>query len=279
MDTAHPAPVPRSVGATLAVQVTEPAELVLSLAVASTRALASERLEVTVDGVPLTVEEVPAAVGTRLHRVGSAPPGRLEVVYRATTDERAAPETPSPDEVAPLERVESTRPSRYCDSDRLAVLATTHFGHLADAELVEGVRSWVLTHVLYAPGSSEPVDGALETYLGRRGVCRDTAHLVITFLRSLGVPARLVSVYAPGLAPMDFHAVVEACVQGRWVVVDATGLAPRGSMLRVATGRDAADTAFLTVLSGRADFLDLTVSAATEGPLPADDGRTPIRLP
>ncbi len=279
MDTAHPAPVPRSVGATLALQVTEPAELVLSVAVASTLALASEELDVTVDGVPVAVDEVRAGVGTRLHRVATAPVGRLEVAYRARTDEDAPPTDRSPDAVSPLERVELTRPSRYCDSDRLAVLATTHFGHLADADLVEGVRSWVLGNVLYAPGSSGPVDGALETYLGRRGVCRDTAHLVITFLRSLGVPARLVSVYAPGLTPMDFHAVVEACVRGRWVVVDATGLAPRGSLVRVATGRDAADTAFLTVLSGRADFLGLTVTAATEGPLPADDGRSPVRLP
>ncbi len=279
MDTAHPTPVPRSVGATLALQVTEPAELVLSVAVASTLALASEELEVSVDGVRVGVEEVRAGVGTRLHRVATAPAGRLEVAYRATTDEDAPPTDRSPDAVSPLERVELTRPSRYCDSDRLAVLATTHFGHLADADLVEGVRSWVLGHVLYAPGSSGHVDGALETYLGRRGVCRDTAHLVITFLRSLGVPARLVSVYAPGLTPMDFHAVVEACVGGRWVVVDATGLAPRGAMVRVATGRDAADTAFLTVLSGRADFLDLTVTAATEGPLPTDDGRSPVRLP
>ena len=44
---------------------------------------------------------------------------------------------------------------------------------------------------------------------------------------------------------MDFHAVAEAFVDGQWRVVDATLLAPRQSLVRIATGRDAADTAFL----------------------------------
>jgi hypothetical protein len=44
---------------------------------------------------------------------------------------------------------------------------------------------------------------------------------------------------------MDFHAVAEAFVDGHWRVVDATYLAPRQSLVRIATGRDAADTAFL----------------------------------
>ena len=60
------------------------------------------------------------------------------------------------------------------------------------------------------------------------------------------MPARLAAVYAPGPRPMEFHAVAEALVDGQWWVVDATQLAPRQSLLRVATGRDAADTAFLT---------------------------------
>ena len=85
-------------------------------------------------------------------------------------------------------------------------------------------------------------------------MCRDFAHLVIALLRARNVPARLVAVYAPGLQPMDFHAVVEAAIDGEWRVVDATTLAPRQSLVRIATGRDASDTAFLTVQSGRADL-------------------------
>ena len=101
------------------------------------------------------------------------------------------------------------------------------------------------TRLNYVPGSSDPIDGAADTLLAGAGVCRDYAHLVVALLRAVFVPARLVSVYAPGLYPMDFHAVAEAFVDGQWRVVDATLLAPRQSLVRIATGRDAADTAFL----------------------------------
>jgi transglutaminase-like putative cysteine protease len=80
----------------------------------------------------------------------------------------------------------------------------------------------------------------------------------------------MVAVYAPGLTPMDFHAVAEAWIDGAWRVVDATTLAPRSSLVRISTGRDAADTAFLTVVSGRADLVDLEVTA-TADVLPDDD--------
>ena len=83
-----------------------------------------------------------------------------------------------------------------------------------------------------------------------QGVCRDYAHLVVTMCRALGMPARYVSVYAPGLSPMDAHAVVEIAVDGVWRVFDATRLAPRASMVRIGTGRDAADIAILTALGG-----------------------------
>ncbi|MGK2853526.1 MAG: transglutaminase, partial [Microbacteriaceae bacterium] len=84
------------------------------------------------------------------------------------------------------------------------------------------------------------------------------------------VPARLVSVYAPGLYPMDFHAVAEAFVEGQWRVVDATLLAPRDSLVRIATGRDASDTAFLDNHNGGINLSLLNVSAITDGMLPSD---------
>jgi transglutaminase-like putative cysteine protease len=74
------------------------------------------------------------------------------------------------------------------------------------------VAAWVGTRLAYVVGSSAPTDGAVETMLARRGVCRDFAHLTVALLRALDVPARLVSAYAPGLSPMDFHAVAEGLV-------------------------------------------------------------------
>jgi transglutaminase-like putative cysteine protease len=137
-----------------------------------------------------------------------------------------------------------------------------------------GVSSWVGSRLGYVAGSSRSTDGAVSTLLAGEGVCRDFAHLTIALLRAMDMPARVVSVYAPGLAPMDFHAVTEAYVQGAWQVVDATLLAPRSSMIRIATGRDCADTAFLSTYGGTVELLDSQVTATVDGQLPGDDPRT-----
>lgn len=77
---------------------------------------------------------------------------------------------------------------------------------------------------------------------------------------------------------MDFHAVVEAYVDDRWNVVDATCLAPRQAMVRIATGRDAADTAMLATTGGIINPTDMDVTAYTDGVLPTDDFTTPTML-
>ncbi|WP_183095486.1 transglutaminase-like domain-containing protein, partial [Nocardioides stalactiti] len=183
-----------------------------------------------------------------------------------------------PPEVTAYDRIEALRPSRYCGSDVLGEVAAGLFAGLTGADLVRAGTQWALDHITYAPGSTGPSDGALDVYLRRRGVCRDSAHLLVAFFRALNLPARLVSCYAPGLTPMDFHAVVEVFVEGGWHVADGTGLAPRPSLVRIATGRDAADTAFLTVQGGRADLRELTVEAWAEDALPEDDGMRLVQL-
>ena len=103
-------------------------------------------------------------------------------------------------------------------------------------------------------------------------MCRDFAHLVIALARGCGLPARLASAYAPGLTPMDFHAVAEVAVDGIWQVVDATRMAPRQSLVRIATGRDAADTAFLTCHRGKIRFGTVRVTCYADDGLPVDTG-------
>jgi transglutaminase-like putative cysteine protease len=92
------------------------------------------------------------------------------------------------------------------------------------------------------------------------------------------IPARLVAVYAPGLAPMDFHAVAEAYVDNAWYVVDGTLLAPRQSLVRIATGRDAADTSFLSNYGGAITLDAMTVNATVVGDLPAEDVTALVQL-
>ena len=72
----------------------------------------------------------------------------------------------------------------------------------------------------------------------------------------------------PGLYPMDFYAVAEAFVEGQWRVVDATLLAPRQTLVRIATGRDAADTAFLDNHKGAITLNAIAVTAVVDGNLP-----------
>lgn len=263
----------RTVTADITATVSEPAHLVWAISVARHPGLGAETLEVRVGDEPVEVREVAAAHGGRLHVVPEAPAGDLTLSYRAEVDGRS-----EPDEADEADLIAYRNPSRYADSDRLAHVAGAHFRGLRGTELVTAVRDWVSTNLAYKSGSSRVTDSAVDTYLARAGVCRDFAHLVVTFLRARGLPARLAAVYAPGLAPMDFHAVVEVHVDGAWQVVDATGLAPRASMLRIATGRDAAETAFLNVLGGRVDLGRMTVTAVADPELPAEDPVEPVSL-
>jgi transglutaminase-like putative cysteine protease len=173
------------------------------------------------------------------------PAGELDVRYEAEVEGRALPST-----VEDRDLVEDVRPSRYVQSDLLPGILldadeVAALGALGAVERVAAARTMVGDLLEYSPGSSAATDGLPEVLATGRGVCRDFAHLLAGLLRATDLPARIVSVYAPELVPMDFHAVVEVAIEGRWWVVDATGLAPRSSMLRIATGRDAADTAFL----------------------------------
>lgn len=256
----------RHVGAHLVLDVHDPIRAFLQVAISGASAdQLDETLEITSEGEPIGATELLTPEG-RVH-VLSPTKGRVEVSYQATL-RGTAPHVP----VTETESITFLRPSRYAESDRLAPTALAEFaGITGEVELLSAVSSWVGSRLDYVPGSSGPTDGAVDTLLLRRGVCRDYAHLVVALLRALDVPARLAAVYAPGLEPMDFHAVAEAAVDGSWRVVDATLLAPRSSLVRVATGRDAADTAFLSIYGGAADLIASEVTAVVEGTLPSDD--------
>jgi len=272
-DAAAPPTTTVSAFLDLSADAATPASLLLAVARRDGVDVLTESLEVSGPDGPVQVEELDAGDGTRLHQL-LLPRGRSTVRYAATV--RSAPG--SGPVLSDAQRWECTRPSRYAPSDRLASFAAAEFGAVARAELPTAVASWVNEHIAYVSGSSSPTDTAVETVLGRQGVCRDFAHLTTTFLRAMDVPARLCAVYAPGLAPMDFHAVVEAAPAQHWEVVDATRLAPRQGLVRIATGRDAADTAFLTT-AGPVTLTSMDVLAVVDGDLPVDDLAAGVPLP
>lgn len=253
------------------IEVSGLSEMVFSMAVARESTLTDEVISFELDGQPVQYTELVDRHGSRLQKF-AAGPGHLAVRYTAVVAGEA--EAPPSDE---LDLITYLRPSRYCESDSLLPTARSEFHGLIGHELLTAVTLWVWERLAYVPGSSLVTDGAARTLMARRGVCRDYAHLVIALLRALDVPARMVSVYAPGLSPMDFHAVAEAYVDGQWWIVDATRLAPRQSMVRIATGRDAADIAFLTNHWADLTLTTLEVMAIVDE-LPADDGEQLLQL-
>ena len=264
----------RTVAATLEVTVESAARLAVQVAVAEPAALsAQENIHITLDGRPAAWSEVEAPHGGRVWVI-DAPAGRLRIDYGAVvTGQVPVLAGGVADQLLYL------RPSRYCEADRLVGFASRLFRDITPSgELLAAVSSWVGTQLVYLSGSSGPTDGAVDTLLAARGVCRDFAHLAVALLRAMEIPARLVAVYAPGLQPMDFHAVAEAYLDGGWYVVDSTLLAPRASLVRLATGRDAADTAFLSSVGGAVTLDELSVTATVDGDLPTDDVTTLVQL-
>ncbi|WP_292991311.1 transglutaminase family protein [Mycobacterium sp.] len=256
----------REVGAQIDVEVTAPTTLEFQVAVARLPGLdVREQLVITFNGKQLQPREIIGPHDTRIHAIDVSE-GTVRLSYQATVSGEAAPIP-----VRDIDVITYLRPSRYAEADKFYGFAATEFGQYTDsATLLEKVAAWVGARLDYVPGSSDPIDGAADTLLAGAGVCRDYAHLVVALLRAVNVPARLVAVYAPGCDPMDFHAVAEALVEGEWRVVDATCLAPRQSMVRIATGRDAADTAFLDNHSGSINLSNMMVTAYVDGELPID---------
>lgn len=188
--------------------------------------------------------------------------GDLEIRYDATVevnprDSRLGEGHVSPVRGLPGEALRYLRPSRYCPSDRFESFVAREFGALHSGEQVKAVLAWISAHVDYRAGVSNVESTALDTFVDRAGVCRDFTHLAISLCRAAGVPARAVSAYAWGLEPPDMHAVVEVFLGGRWQLVDPTGLAPVDGLVRVATGLDAADIAFMTIF-GRGEHVSQT---------------------
>jgi transglutaminase-like putative cysteine protease len=270
----------RVVTCDLAFTVAVPVDVVLQIVASrSSGETVDERLDVIAGGSPSRVTEIQGPNGARLHLL-HADQGRLTVAYRAQI--AAYPAKPGSNRASPtdvFERQMYLRPSRYCPSDHLFGFAMSEFGTGPESGVrVARVAEWISRRIGYVPGSSTVHDSAEDTLLRGMGTCRDFAHLGIALCRAVGIPARFVSVYAPGLLPMDFHAVFETFENGRWCVHDATRLAPRTSLIRIATGRDAADTAFADITTGIADLDAVEVSATVGSSLPTDDHLTTVEL-
>jgi len=205
-----------------------------------------------------------------------APVGSLTIVYDAiaAVSPTADPILPTllktPVENLPDEVLVYTLPSRHCPADLFIDDAWQLFGQIDEGWLqVQAICDWLHSNITYGAGSTSSTTG-WDAYQQRRGVCRDFAHLGISFCRALNYPARYVSGYLPDInvpydpAPMDFHAWFEVYMDGAWRTFDARHNRPRTGRVVIAVGRDAVDVALATVY-GSAQMQTIQVWAAEVG--------------
>lgn len=169
----------------------------------------------------------------------------------------------------PGETVKYLFDSRYCQGDKLQGFVSDEFGCWAGGARVMAMHDWIAAHFVYTPGVSDANTTGVDSFLERRGICRDYAHVMIMLARASAIPARFVSCFAPGVTPQDFHAVAEVFLAdpttpggGAWYLVDATGMAKAHDIVKIGVGRDAADVSFMTSF-GMTTFLEKTVSVTT----------------
>jgi transglutaminase-like putative cysteine protease len=181
-------------------------------------------------------------IGYEAHLTVAAPADRIE------PDTRETPVGLLPDEVLSF-----VMPSRFCLPDELGHEAWQRFGSMTPGwGRVQAIVDYVHETLEFMPGGSNPWTTAADAYRARQGVCRDFAHLAITFCRALNIPARYVFGYIPNVGvenpheEMDFAAWFEAYMDGRWHTFDARNNTPRVGRVIVGRGRDAVDVALIT---------------------------------
>jgi transglutaminase-like putative cysteine protease len=234
----------------------QPADFVFNIHAARTQwqTVVSESLAVTphVEHV-LHIDPV---LGNRYTHL-RAGPGPLAVRYEATVDIDHYSESPALVEEMPIAKIPPhvlpfIYPSRYCESDQLRRFAAREFGHLRPGYWrVQAIRDWVRLRTAFMPATTNSSTSAADTLIEQVGVCRDFAHLMIALCRALNIPARFVTGIDYGAAAElglpDFHAYVEAFLGGRWYLFDPTGITAPMGLVRIGTGRDAADVSFATM--------------------------------
>jgi transglutaminase-like putative cysteine protease len=221
---------------------------------------------------PVPIDEYSDLYGNPIKRL-VMPQGDLLLRYDAVV---AVPDEPDPDPSGasqlpindiPGEVLHFTLPSRYCLSDELMGMAWELFGQTAPGVArVQAICDWVHDNITFQYGASNPLTTAVDVLEQRKGVCRDLAHLAITFCRALNIPARYVFGYLPDLyvpvnpAPMDFAAWMEVYLSDRWWTFDPRNNERRVGRVLIGRGRDALDVAMLTTF-GPAAFRSMTVWA------------------
>ncbi len=243
------------IGYELIYQCPQPTPMILNLNVHYSRAsdLHAPDTLYTEPRVPMTMYR--DGFGNWCTRV-MAPAGRFRITNNAIINDTAGPDPVAfgarqhPVEQLPEETLVYLLGSRYCDTDILSEFAWKQFAHLPLGwQRVQGICDFVHQHVQFGYSFARPSKTASEAFRERQGVCRDFAHLAITFCRCLNIPARYCTGYLGDIgvpandAPMDFAAWMEVYLGDAWHIFDPRNNQRRSGRVLIAQGRDAADVA------------------------------------
>ncbi len=227
----------------------QPCDLLLQIEAAQdpSQTIVESRLDITPDGTSHIVsgEE---GIGTRrwlrVHDQFTCHYAVKVRVDRQAIDPRSV--NAKPLTALPCDVTKFLMPSRYCHPEDFLDFTAANFGALQGGPLVAAMSDWIRDNFSYDNGASTASTTATQSLAARAGVCRDYAHTLIAMARAVGIPARIVSAYAPGVTPQDFHAVVEVYLDTGWHLIDPTGMAQPDQIARIGVGRDAADVSFMT---------------------------------
>jgi transglutaminase-like putative cysteine protease len=188
-----------------------------------------------------------------------APAGQVTLTGGAVVQDSGAYDLVVPDAVQhsieelPEDALVFLLGSRYCETDRLSDTAWSLFGNTTPGwARVQAICDYVHNRITFGYQHARATKTAWEAYNEQQGVCRDYAHLAVTFCRCMNIPARYCTGYLgdmgtpPPWGVMDFAGWFEAYLGGRWYTFDARNNVPRIGRVLMARGRDAADVAIVT---------------------------------
>lgn len=221
----------------------------------------------TLDADPGTGNRI-AAFSADARNVSVHYSGLVEIAHRIVDPSHVLAESPSE---LPVESLRYLYPSRYCPSDMVQQRAWDLFGRQPRSYTqVCAVRDWVRQNIEFKIGASHSGTTAVDTLRDGRGVCRDFAHTMIAYCRALNYPTRFVTGVDygadPSLGPPDFHAYAEVMIGGHWYLFDATGISPITGLIRIGTGRDAADVSFATIFGPVRTGMPIVAFEAVDDP-------------
>ena len=122
-----------------------------------------------------------------------------------------------PVETLPQEALLFLLGSRYCETDLLSETAWQLFGTAPTGwKRVQAICDFVHQHIRFGYGLSSPTKSAFQVFQDRQGVCRDFAHLAVTFCRCMNIPARYCTGYLGdiGIPPNHFSHGLCGLVRG-----------------------------------------------------------------